>query len=288
MRYCLPYLFGLLSFYAFSQTAELQKPSRKLTFYGTWGYSRWAFTKSTIHFKNTGASGDPNPSNGTYDFKIYNSMAHDSPDFDQIASKWSDIVNITIPQFNVRIGFFMNNRQDEGWEINYDHAKYIVDDQKVRIKGNILGEEVDKDTLLQSPNFHFEHTDGANFWQINYIKRWKLYTGKEGRNNIGWILKPGAGIVVPRTDVTLFGTRLNNCWRLAGFIAGVETGIRGEFFDHLCVEFTGKAAYANYLWCYVQYKGNGNANHRFGTVGAILSVGYQFHHTFNQKKKVNN
>lgn len=283
MRYCLLYLLGLLSFYACSQTGELPKPAPKFTFYGTWGYNRWAFTKSTIRFKNDGKPGDPNPSNGAYDFKIYNATAHDSPDFDQIASKWSDIVNITIPQFSVRVGFFMNNRRDEGWEINYDHAKYVVDDQMVRIKGTILGEQVDKDTMLQSPYFHFEHTDGANFWQINYIKRWKVYTGKEGKNSIGWILKPGAGVVVPRTDVTLFGNRLNNRWHVAGFIAGVETGIRGEFFNHLCVEFTGKAAYAYYLWSFVQYKGNGNASHRFGTVGAILSVGYQFHHSFGAK-----
>jgi hypothetical protein len=179
----------------------------------------------------------------------------------------------------------MNNRNDEGWEINYDHAKYVVDDnQKMHIKGTILGEQVDKDTVMQRDYFHFEHTDGANFWQINYIKRWKVWANSTGKNNLGLIFKPGGGVVIPRTDCTIFGSRLNNRWHVAGFIAGIETGIRLEFIDHLFMEWTAKVVYADYLWCYVHYTGGGNANHRFGAVGSILSVGYQFHHFAPAKK----
>lgn len=281
----MPYRYLLLmilcgnSFFVSSQneTSVAAPAKKKLTFYASWGYSRWAFTKSTIHFKNKGEANYTDPTHGPYDFTLYNAVAHDSPDFNHIASSWSDLVNITIPQFNARIGFYFNNKRDEGWEINYDHAKYVVTDgQTVHVKGVILGEQVDKDTLLQRPNFHFEHTDGANFWQINYIKRWKLFTGKDGTTNIGWIFKPGAGVVIPRTDVQIFGSRLNNRWHLAGFIAGIETGFRAEVFRHLCIEWTAKAAYADYLWCVVHYIGHGQANHRFGTVGSILTVGYRF------------
>jgi len=274
------FLFSLYSIlftqYSFAQTDSTAK-RRKLTFYGTWGYNRWAFTKSTIHFKNAGNPNYTDPAHGPYDFTLYDCVAHDSPDFNQI----KDVVNITIPQFSVRAGFYFNNDKDEGWEINYDHAKYVVDDgQRVKASGTILGHPAlapgKNDTMITLPYFHFEHTDGANFWQINYLKRWKFFKSKNGNNNIAWVFKPGGGVVIPRTDCTIFGNRLNNRWHLAGFIAGVETGLRMEFFKHLCIEFTGKAAYADYLWCFVQYKGNGNANHRFGTVGAILSMGYQF------------
>ena len=251
----------------------LSKPRRKLTFYGTWGYNRWAFTHSDIHFKNNGTAPYSDPTHSSYDFTLYNCVAHDSPDFGAI----KDVANITIPQFSVRGGFYFNNEKDEGWEINYDHAKYVVDDgQKVHVKGTVLGQAQNKDTVIQYPFFHFEHTDGANFWQINYLKRWKFYKSKNGNNSLGWVIKPCAGVVIPRTDCTIFGNRLNNRWHIAGFIAGFETGLRAELFKHLCIEFTAKAAYADYLWCYVQYTGNGNANHRFGTVGAILSAGYQF------------
>jgi hypothetical protein len=269
----------------FSQSDSSVRTKRHLTFYATWGYNRWTFTKSTIHFVNKG-----NPAyhdqHGPYDFTIYDAVAHDSPDFEQIASRWSDIVNITIPQFSVRAGVYLNNKRDEGFEINYDHAKYVVDDgQKIHIKGSIGGNKVDKDTVLALPYFHFEHSDGANFLQLNYIKRWKFYTSESGNFEIGWMLKPGVGVVIPRTDVTIFGNRLNNSWHIAGFIGGVETGIRASLFKHLCIELTGKTAYADYLWCFVQYKGNGNANHVFGAVGAILSMGYQFDAVMGKRKK---
>ncbi|MGZ3866002.1 MAG: hypothetical protein ACXVNR_06030, partial [Bacteroidia bacterium] len=44
----------LFTHYLTAQTDSTSKPKRKLTFYGTWGYNRWAYTKSTIHFKNNG------------------------------------------------------------------------------------------------------------------------------------------------------------------------------------------------------------------------------------------
>ncbi len=270
------FLFAFFSIlftqYSFAQTDSTAKAKRKWTFYGTWGYNRWDYTKSTIHFKNTGTPNYTDPAHSPYDFTIYNAVAHDSPDFNQI----KDVVNITVPQFSVRLGIYFNNERDEGFEINYDHAKYVVDDQKVHIQGTILGQVQNKDTMLALPYFHFEHTDGANFWMGNYIKRWKFFKSKNGNNSIGWMIKPGIGVVIPRTDVTIFSNRLNNRWHMAGFIGGFETGIRANLFKHLCIELTGKAAYADYLWCFVQYKGNGNANHTFGTIGAILSVGYQF------------
>lgn len=256
------------------------KKKKKLTIYASWGYNREVYTKSSIHFHNKG-----NPAlqeqygnaYSAYDFTIYNAKAHDSPDFDHIAGSWNDVVNVTIPQFSGRIGVYFNNKKDEGFELNYDHAKYVVTDgQKMHIKGTILGQQVDKDTVFQRQNFHFEHTDGANFIMLNYIRRRKIFESKSGANNVGLMVKPGIGVVFPRTDCTIFGDRLNNAWHVAGFIAGVEAGIRGEFFKHLCVEFTGKAAYADYLWCFVHYKGNGQANHRFGTLMANLNIGYQF------------
>lgn len=253
------------------------KKVKKRTFYGTWGYNRYVYSKSNIHFENKGTPGDPDPTHQSYNFTIYNAKSHDSPDFNHIASSLNDVVNITIPQFSFRIGVYLNNKKDEGWEINYDHSKYVVTDgQTLRIKGTINGVAVDKDSTFERKYFHFEHTDGANFWLINYLKRYKFYTSKDGKSNIGLTLKPGLGIVYPRTDVTLFGRRLNNQWHIAGFMAGFEAGVRAELWDHLCLEFVTKAVYTDYLWCFVQYKGNGNANHRFGGVGSVLTIGYQF------------
>jgi hypothetical protein len=273
------FLFTLLiCFSALAQNDSLPQPKkRKLTWYGTWGYNREAYTKSTIHFKNNGSAGPNDPVHGAYDFTIHNVKAHDSPDFDHIAGSWSDVLNLTIPQFNFRIGCYFNNEKDMGIELSYDHAKYVVTDgQDLHFTGTVQGKPLKYDSIPSRQDFHFEHTDGANFWMLNFIKRWKLYTSTNKKHNIGFIVKPGAGVVIPRTDVTIFSTRLNNYWHIAGVIAGVETGFRAQFFNHLCIELTAKASYADYMQCLVQYAGNGTANHKFGTIAALLNVGYQF------------
>jgi hypothetical protein len=246
--------------------------TKKGKLYFLWGYNREIYTHSNLHFQNNGS---PDLANefGNYDFTIYNAKAHDRPNFESIP----DIVNLTIPQFNGRIGYYFNDKKNLGIELSYDHAKYIVSDgQTLHIKGTIAGNNIDKDTTLESQNFHFEHSDGANFWMLNLLKRWTLFQTKNGKHNVSLIAKPGAGVVIPRTDVTLFGHRINNNWKVAGAIVGLETGIRTEICRNFVIEFTGKACYANYTNCLVQGKGNGKAFHHFGTLEGILTFGYQF------------
>lgn len=132
--------------YAIAQESEMKITSEKQKgfFYLLWGYNRDWYAKSNIRFRNIG---DPNQRNstGNYDFTIYNAVAHDRPDFDRI----KDVVNFTGPQFNFRIGYYFNNKRDQGIEISYDHAKYVVDDwQTVRITGQIFGSYIDKDSIL--------------------------------------------------------------------------------------------------------------------------------------------
>lgn len=270
------FLFSFL--YSFSQesvgTGTLSTKKKKGSIYLMFGYTRCAYSKSTIHFVDH--SNKYYPETGRYhdyDFTIYDATAHDRPDFDKIP----DVINITIPQFVVRGGYYFNNKKDFGIEINYDHAKYVVDNyQKVRVKGNFNGDYVDKDTILDPDNFlHFEHTDGANFWMINFLKRWKVY--EPSRNfNVGLVAKPGAGIVYPRTDVTMLGTRLNNNWHIAGWIVGVEAGLRVEFLKHGVFEFMGKGSFADYTQVLVLGKGNGKANHHFFTGQLTMTLGVMF------------
>ncbi len=275
------YLFVILIFSCgklCSSNIQFKKDSLKNNglkgkFYLGWGYNRNWYSKSDIRFQNN----NPQQINGKtyiYDFTIYDAVATDRPDFNKI----NDVVNITIPQFSCRAGYFFNNKRDFGIELNYDHAKYVVNDyQKVRIKGQINNIPIDKDTILDPENFlHFEHTDGANFWMFNFIKRWKLLESPNKKNNIGLIVKPGFGIVYPRTAVALFGRYINNDWKISGVIAGVEAGVRIEFLNNGFLEFTGKAARANYINAIVQGKGYGKASHKFWAAEAILILGYQF------------
>ena len=252
---------------------SLKLKMKKATFYLGWGYNRDWYSRGNIRLQNS----NPQVINGksyTYDFTVYNAKAHDRPQFDRI----NDVANITIPQFSVRGGAYFNNKKDFGFEINFDHSKYVVTDyQKVRVKGQINGEYFDKDTILNPDNFlHYEHSDGANFFMFSFIKRWKFKSSKDQKNNIGFILKPGFGFVYPRTDVTLFGNGINNDWKISGIVGGIEAGIRGEFLKHGYIELTGKGGYANYMNALVQGKGYGKASNTFWFFEAILILGYQF------------
>jgi hypothetical protein len=271
--------FYLLYLVSFSQTEISSIPSeskrlKKGNIYLMWGYTRATYSKSDIHFENR--SNTYYPETGkyhNYDFTIYNAEAKDRPDFNQI----KDVVNITIPQFVMRVGYYFNNKKDFGIELNYDHTKYVVTNyQKVHIKGDFNGNYIDKDTILDPDNFlHFEHTDGANFWMLNFIKRWKLYQPSKNFN-VGFVVKPGAGIVYPRTDVRMQGTRLNNKWHMAGWIVGLESGFRLEFLKNGVFEFMGKGSFADYRNVLVLGKGNGKANHHFFTGQLTMTIGATF------------
>ena len=261
-------VFSILNL--FSRNDSIKKKEKQ--WYYTWGYTRAWYSNTDIHFKDLSNNYHPETGkNNYYDFTIYNTVAHDRPDFDKI----KDVINVTIPQYVFRIGYYFN--KSTGLELNYDHTKYVVDNyQTVRIKGQISGVYMDKDTILDPVNFlRFEHTDGANFWMINFVKKFTFINkGKDFSASL--IGKPGLGIVFPRTDVTLFGERLNNKWHVAGGIIGAEGGLRLEFLKYCVFEFVGKASFANYAKSLVLGKGNGTAQHFLKTAQLTATFGLKF------------
>lgn len=244
----------------------------KGSFYFSWGYNRDWYSKSDLHFENS--SGEYNPATGNYDsynFTIYDVKAKDRPGFRDILR-----TDLTIPQYVYRLGYYFNDKRDLGIEINFDHAKYVMEGwQTLRVKGTIMGKQVDADTLVSPDNFlHFEHTDGANFLMLNAMKRQRLFVSPRKKLWLSAVIKAGAGIVIPKTDVTLFGQRINNRFHVAGYIAGVETGLRIDAYKHFFLEYTAKGAFANYT--NVLVCGAGKANHYFWVFENILTLGVQF------------
>jgi hypothetical protein len=108
---------------------------------------------------------------------------------------------------------------------------------------------------------------------INYLKKWKLHKGGN-KVKAFFVSKAGAGVVFPRTDVSLFGERLNNNWKIAGIIGGLEAGFRVEFLKNGVFEIVSKASYANYINAFVLGKGNGKASHSFYTGQITATLGF--------------
>lgn len=236
--------------------------------YFQWGYNTEWYTKSTIHFKM---------GNGN-DFRLHSARAHDKPDMDAVLKTPGDL---SIPQYNYRLGFYLNNRRTRAVEINFDHAKYVVTDgQRVHVTGSIDGKPVNGDSVLNRESFlHFEHTDGANWLHINYVRQKTIFTTyRKARPLVNLIWKIGAGINIPRTDFTWRGERLNNNFHVAGYNIGAEGGARLYPLKKLFVEFTGKSGYVRYINALANtesQKGN-RATHGFGYIELIGLLGYDF------------
>jgi hypothetical protein len=250
---------------AFTQSEPAKTKTKGL--YIAWGYTRAVYSKSTLHLENRTGSGQEN----NYDFYLHDVTAHDRPNFEGIP----DVKNITVPQYVVHIGYQVNKKF--GFELNYDHTKYVVDDyQSAPISGTVNDHSINGTVVLDPDSFlHFEHSDGANFLLANVVGQQIIYN--PGRNfQASWVLKAGAGIVIPRTDVTLYGHHLNNDWKVAGWITGIETGLRAQFYRHGFFEFVAKGCYADYVNAFVLGKHHGRASHHFFSGQLTATLGYQF------------
>ena len=231
--------------------------------YLQWGYNTEWYTRSNIRFKGA-VNGVP------HDFTVYKARGVDQNDFDAILKK---PLQVSVPQYNYRIGFYLNHTKTKAIEFNFDHTKYIVsDNQRLRIKGHIGGEHFDKDTLVTPGFFHFEHTNGANFYHINYVQFWPMNRTNRKAGYLVPMVKVGAGFMIPKTDVALFGKRLDNKFHLAGYMASIETGAKYYVSRNWFLEGTVKAGYARYTNALTV--DGGKASHSFGYGELIGTFGY--------------
>ena len=84
--------------------------------------------------------------------------------------------------------------------------------------------------------------------------------------------KAGAGILIPKTDITLSGKRVDNKFHIAGFCFGAEGGARWYFAKKWFLEGMAKTGFADYTNSLAA--GGGRVNHSFGYFELIGLVGY--------------
>lgn len=260
-------IFLLLICLCFVSSAQLfPKQFRPDGLYFQWGYNKDWYSVSSIRFVDK----------GSHDFLIYDVKAKDRPNYSEI---YKDPLQMTIPQNSMRLGMYINESRSRAIELNFDHAKYVVDDNQIaRAAGTIGGEKFDTDTLIGNM-LHFEHSDGANFLQFNYVAQDPIWQNSK-RTIVSLVYKAGAGIVIPRSDVTLLGKRLNNRFHIAGYIMSLEAGARYYPVKNLFLELTLKGGYADYLNALTV--DGGTAIHHIYYGELIGLVGYDF--SFGNKR----
>ncbi len=221
---------------------------RKGEFYVNWGYNQASFAKSDIYFKGKG-----------YEFTLFDVVAHDRPSHYHL-KEYLNLNKLTIPQYNLRIGYFLNSH----WSLSIgsDHMKYVMDnDQFAQISGNISALVSDPEIIvnpkyvgsynkipfqINSTDFLvFEHTDGFNYAHFELDNYNKLWLAKNKKIGIDYLFGVGAGLLIPRTDAHLFGIGRNHYWNIAGFGLSGKAGLRFDLSKHFYLQTDLKAGFTD-------------------------------------------
>jgi hypothetical protein len=244
-----------------AKSEEPEKKNHRLYF--EWGWNRDWYSKSTISFHGPTNDGLP------YDFVVHDVVGVDEFRGDRLVSA------PFVPQYSYRIGYVFNAAKGLGIEFNFDHSKYVVKKgQTAHAEGSINEQFFNTDTVLNEPFLLFEHTNGANFTMVNFVKEKTVYTSANKKFSLVHTMKIGGGIVVPKTYIMLDGQVLDNEFHIAGGIVGVETGIKAMVKDHFYLNLAAKACYADYS--NALGLGNGKVSHHFFAYEALFTFGYQF------------
>ncbi|GGP04436.1 membrane protein [Cloacibacterium rupense] len=226
--------------FVFGQDNDVVKPSKKEfgekgTMFFFWGWNRAGFTKSDIHFKGNG-----------YDFTLHDVIAHDRPS--ELSWDYIDPGAWSKPQFVLRLGYFV--KENLAVVLATDHMKYVMDqDQTAKITGNISDPVYS--SMIQNGEINltdekfltFEHTDGLNYVNIG-LEKYKSLSNKENID-ILWSYGGGIGMMLPKSNVKLFGFDRSDRFHVAGFGTDLRTNINFIFWKRWMARVEGKAGYIN-------------------------------------------
>ncbi|GAB4005773.1 membrane protein [Spirosoma migulaei] len=230
--------------------------------YFTWGYNRDWYTKSTIHFRNT--------TTDNYDFTFIDAKAHDRPDLHD----WYKLNNLTVPQYDMNLGYFFNDKRDLGIEISWDHLKYIVtDNQVMHVQGQIRGHQIDKDTLVTPDFVHLQHTNGNNYLMLNLVKRQQLWHSKAFQ--LSAIGKVGGGPLISYTISTILGNNDEGYFHYHGMVAALSAGLKLDIFKYFFLQTDFQGAWVDYTNTRLGADHQGLATHHF------YSLQYKYQFGFN-------
>jgi hypothetical protein len=239
--------------------------------YLTWGYNREAYTKSTLHLYNH--------SSDDYDFKMIKAKAHDKNNFEHIGP----IDELTIPQYNLHIGYLFNDKRSLGVELSWDHLKYVVtDNQIVRVTGTIRGREIDKDTLVDPKFVHIQHTNGNNYLMANILKKSVLAQNKTFE--LSWLNKVGAGVLYSFTISTVLDNYDGGHFKPQGYVLGINTGLRLDIYKYFFLQSMAQGAFAHYLSTELGADHMGRLQHHFMSGAFALEFGFNLPMSTFKKK----
>ncbi len=257
---------GLHGGVAAAQETTAPKPVKKHSIWASWGYNKEWYTRSNVKVRQESLGND---------YTFHSVRANDHPGWDE-TSVFKQA--LTIPQYNYRLGYMIDEARGIGIELNFDHTKYVIDHgQNIHMTGQFNGRPIDSTIDYSRENgFYYYLNNGANFFLINFVKRWTFADLFRSRLRIDALGKAGIGPVVPHVENSFFGRENKPHFQLGGWNAGLEGDIKLSFFRYVYLEYGAKLDYARYSNLKIA---EGTARQAFGTFEMILSLGVNVPYT---------
>ena len=254
-----------------AQTAQMTSTTHKRgRFFAYWGWNRAWYTKSNLHFTGKG-----------YDFTLDEVVAKDR----QTPFAWNIYFHptkITIPQTNLRIGYFLN----EHYHLSFgaDHMKYVVQqNQTIKITGQISGSNTPfdgvyeaSDLVLTGDFLKYEHTDGLNYINLELGRNDAVLLLPRLRASVGLTEGIGIGALYPRSDVTLLNNARNDKYHIAGYGISAKAGLNLTLFKYFFLQSELKAGFINLPNVRTTASKTDKASQRFGFLQHNYTFGFNF------------
>jgi len=251
--------------------------SRKGEWFLYWGWNFSTYDTSDLTFTGPG-----------YDFTLKDITAKDRPS--KLSTDYINPLELTTPQFNFRFGFFI--KDNYSISLGWDHMKYVMDiPQTVNVEGYInttiskpaiatgtyAGTYNNTPLTVKSDMLTFEHTDGFNYVSTEVERYDDIWVAKNQQNMLTLETGVGAGFMIPRTDVRLFGVGENNFWNFAGYGVSLKAGLKFHFTKKFYLQNTTKIGYTD-LWA-IHTTGRNDIDKASQTIRYLenfTALGFQF------------
>ncbi len=251
--------------------------SRKGEWFIHWGWNFSSYATSDINFKGPG-----------YDFTLKEVKARDRPS--KLSTDYINPLELTTPQFNFRFGYYI--KDNYSISLGWDHMKYVVDiPQTVKVDGFInpiisnpgiptgttAGVYSNTPLTLTADILTFEHTDGFNYVSTELERYDDIWVAKSQKNMLTLETGIGVGVMIPRSDVRLFGVGENNFWNFSGYGISLKAGLKFHFTKKFYIQNTTKIGYTD-QWA-IHTTGRNDidlASQKIRYVENFTALGFQF------------
>lgn len=233
---------------------------RKGDFFFYWGYNRTSYAKSDIHLVGK-----------DYDFTLSDVEAKDLPK--EVSAVYFDPAMVTVPQFNIRFGYFINNKYAVA--IGWDHMKYqTIHGKRAKIDGTIgssassvYAGTYNNQTIVMNEDdlVKMEHSDGFNIVNLNIERHDLIYNTSNEKLALNMISGAGLGIAIPWTNSFIFGKRNDDRPHFSGMGAQAFVAPEALFYKRIFLRFTAQVGFAN-MWDIATTPRDDNSGHAEQTI----------------------